>query len=118
MGEWAAAISASCAFLTLLIYMFSKRPSRREMVDILKFEILRVVSTLEGQKIWNSTVEESYRNNRSIGVSIVDLAGLLGKDYQKNKWRRLLAVAIQELKTEGNDRLLGMKDRSVIKGVD
>ena len=118
MGEWAAAISASCAFLTLFIYMFSKRPSRREMVDILKFEILRLVSTLEGRKIWNDTVEKSYRKNGSIGVSLEDLAGLLGTDYQENKWRRLFSVAIQELKNEGNDRLLKMKDISVIKGVD
>ena len=38
----AAVISAICAYL-------ARKPSRRDMVDTLKLEILRVVSTLEGQ---------------------------------------------------------------------
>ena len=48
----AAAISAICALLTFLIYLFSRQPSRREMVDILKIEILKIVSSVERREIW------------------------------------------------------------------
>ena len=102
----AAAVSAICA---LLAFLFSRKLSRREMVDILKFEILRVVSTLKGRNKWRDTVEESYyKENKHIGVSVKPLSGLLEPEYQKDKWVRLFPVAIQELNNEGNDSLLGM----------
>ena len=107
----AAAVSAICA---LLAFLFSRKLSRREMVDTLKLEILRVVSTLEGRKKWADTVKESYRENSQIGASIRVLVGLLGPDYQEQKWILLLSVAIQELKNEGNDRLLGMRDINLV----
>ena len=108
----AAAISAICALLT---FWFSRKLSRREMVDILKFEILRVVSTLEGRNKWRNTVEESYsKENKHIGVSIKSLSGLLEPEYQKDRWVKLFPVAVQELKHEGNDSLLEMGNRKLI----
>ena len=104
----AAIVSAICAYL-------SRTPSRRDMVDTLKLEILRVVSTLEGRNKWVDTVKESYyKENKHIGTSIEPLTRLLESKYQKDKWVRLLPVAIQELKNEGNDRLLGMRDIHVL----
>ena len=103
----AAVVSAICAYL-------ARNPSRRDMVDTLKFEILRVVSTLEGRKKWADTVGKSYYQNNQIGVSIRVLVGLLSPDYQQEKWIRLFSVAIQELKNEGNDSLLGMRDTNLI----
>ena len=108
----AAAIGALCALLTFLL---SRKLSRREMVDILKFEILRVVSTLKGRNKWGDTVDESYyKENKQIGVSIKPLSGLLEPKYQEDKWVRLFPVAIQELKNEGNDSLLGMRDINLV----
>ena len=106
-----AAVSAICA---LLAFLFSRKLSRREMVDTLKLEILRVVSTLEGRNKWRDTVDKSYHENNQIGASIRVLVGLLGPDYQEQKWILLLSVAIQELKNEGNDRLLGMRDINLV----
>ena len=103
----AAVVSAVCAYL-------ARKPSRRDRVDTLKLEILRVVSTLEGRNKWKDTVKESYRENSQIGASIRVLVGLLGPDYQEQKWILLFSVAIQELKNEGNDGLLGMRDINLI----
>ena len=103
----AALVSAYCAYL-------SRKPSRRDMVDTLKLEILRLVSTIEGRNKWRNAVKESYHENGQIGASIRVLTGLLGPDYQEEKWVRLLPVAIQELKNEGNIELLGMRDISLV----
>ena len=84
------------------------------MVDTLKLEILRVVSTLERRNKWENTVKESYHENSQIGASIRVLVGLLDSDYQEEKWIRLFPVAIQELKNEGNSGLLGMRDINLI----
>ena len=104
----AAVVSAVCAYL-------ARKPSRRDMVDTLKLEILRVVSTIEGRKKWVDTVNESYyKENKHIGTSIKPLAGLLDSDYQQDKWVKLLPIAIQELKNEGNAPLLGMRDKHIL----
>ena len=104
----AAIVSAICAYL-------ARKPSRRDMVDTLKLEILRVVSTLEGRKKWLDAVRKSYyEENNHGGTSIEPLAELLDSDYQKDKWIRLFPVAVQELKNEGNSGLLGMSDINLV----
>lgn len=45
----AAVLSAICALLT---FLFSRRLSARERVDILKAEILRVVSVVDDRQEW------------------------------------------------------------------
>lgn len=52
----AAAISALCAFLT---FLFSRRMSRRDMVDILKIEILETVSSVQGRSAWGTAAKTS-----------------------------------------------------------
>ena len=116
----AAAISA---FLAGLAFLFSKRVSRREMVDTLKLEILLLVSVVEGREAWITMVNISKRyEGGGVGPRIDRLAGLLGvmyqsklkskrkgkSEYEKDKWMILLPVALEELKREGYKDLLGL----------
>ena len=124
----AAAISAVFAGLAFLL---SRRISRREMVDILKLEVLQVVSTVQGREGWIKTVNiSSELDGGGIGPRIDRLAGLLGviytnpdaplylrfkaklkskhkNKYETDKWMALLPIALEELKKEGYSTLLG-----------
>ena len=116
----AAAISALFAGLA---FLFSRRVSRREMIDILKLEILQVVSTVQGREAWikMATISRMYEGE-GVGPRIDRLAGLLGvmyqsklkfnrkrkSKYQKDKWMALLPIALEELKKEGYKDLLGI----------
>ena len=89
------------------------------MIDILKLEILQVVSTVEGREAWikMATVSRMYEGG-GVGPRIDRLAGLLGvmyqskrkrkSKYQKDKWMALLPIALEELKKEGYATLLGL----------
>ena len=89
------------------------------MVDILKLEILQVVSTAQGREAWieMATISRIYEGG-GIGPRMDRLAGLLGvmyqskrkrkSKYQKDKWMALLPIALEELKQEGYRGLLGM----------
>ena len=89
------------------------------MVDILKLEILQVVSTVQGRDAWIKMVAISQMYEGGGGGPRMDrLAGLLGviyqskrkrkSKYQKDKWMALLPIALEELKQEGYRGLLGM----------
>ena len=115
----AAAISAIFAGLA---FLFSRKLSRRDMVDILKVEILQVVSSVQGRKAWIETVELSkIVDSQGIAGPRADrLAGLLGvrtnntlkswlkikSKYETKKWLWLIPVALEELKREGYENLL------------
>ena len=100
----AAAVSAFCALLT---FLFSRKLSRRDMVDILKIEILRVVSSVQGREVWIKYHRRflMYTGGRS-GPTARGLVGLLGRKYKKKKWEMLVLVAVEELKQEGYRKLL------------
>ena len=114
-----AAAAAISAFFAGLAFLFSRRVSRREMVDILKLEILQVVSTVQGREAWikMATISRMYEGG-GVGPRMDRLAGLLGimyqskrkrkSKYQKDKWMALLPIALEELKQEGYRGLLGM----------
>ena len=114
-----AAAAAISAFFAGLAFLFSKRVSRREMVDTLKLEILQVVSTVQGREAWikMATISRMYEGG-GVGPRMDRLAGLLGvmyqskrkrkSKYQKDKWMALLPIALEELKQEGYRGLLGM----------
>jgi len=114
-----AAAAAISAFFAGLAFLFSRRVSRREMVDILKLEILQVVSTVQGREAWIkiATISRMYEGGE-VGPRIDRLAGLLGvmyqskrkrkSKYQKDKWLIILPIALEELKKEGYKDLLGM----------
>ena len=101
----AAAISAISA---LLAFLFSRRLSRRDIVDILKIEILRVISSVQGRDAWIK-YHRYYltRTGGRSGPTARTLAGLLGRKYKKEKWMILVLVALEELKKEGYRDLLG-----------
>ena len=102
----AAVFSAAAAALAV---WFSRQISTRERIDILKGEILGLVATEQGQKAWIATKETSKLRSESGGnPRIMDLAGLLKCEYQKDKWVRLLPAALEELKKEGHRDLLGI----------
>ena len=55
------------------------------MVDILKIEILRVVSSVQGREVWIATHRKHLMDTggRS-GPAANTLVGLLGRKYKKN----------------------------------
>ena len=107
IGAIAAVLSAATAILAV---WFSRQPSPRERIDILKGEILGLVATEPGQNAWVATKELSkLRSGSAYGNPILgDLAGLLKRKYRKAKWVRLIPAALQELKNEGYGELLGI----------
>jgi hypothetical protein len=98
----AAVFSAAAAVLAV---WFSRRLSTRDRIDILKGEILELVSSQQGREAWiqiKNLSTLSYGGPRS-----GDLAGLLKRKYQKDKWVRLLPAALEALNNEGYGKLLG-----------
>ena len=109
LSAWAAVISAICALFTFMVYLFSRKLSRRDMVDLLKIEILQVVSSVQGRDAWIKTAALSKMyDGGGVGPRTDRLAGLLGSKYQKKKWLWLIPVALEELKKAGYGNLLGM----------
>ena len=79
------------------------------MVDILKIEILRVVSSVQGRDLWLKMVALSKEfEGGGIGPRADSLADLLGSKYKRKKWLWLIPVALEELKREGYGNLLGL----------
>lgn len=102
----AAAISALCAFLT---FLFSRRMSRRDMVDILKIEILEMVSSVQGRSAWAKAAKTSQvLEGGGIGPRVDSLMRLFKPKYQKDKWYALFPVALEELRKEGYGKLLNV----------
>ena len=99
----AAAVSAMSALLT---FLFSRKRSRRDRVDILKIEILEKVSHVEGRDLWIKTMSLSAMRVGG-GPRFDDIAKFLGAKYARKKWVRLIPVALEELKRDGYSRLLG-----------
>ena len=113
MLETPAGVSALGAVLSALFaglaFVFSRRLSPREKLDILKAEILRVVSIEYSKKDWdflwiNSTVHEGD----GVGPDARSLAIVLGPKYIKYQWVVLIPAAVEELKHEGYGDLLGL----------
>ena len=103
----AAVVSAICALLT---YLFSRRPSRREMVDILKLEILRVIFDPESREGWLTNVHNSTVYDDGFGPRSETLASLLPRKYRRKNWVYFMSPALEELKKEGYGELLGLSE--------
>ena len=96
-----SAIAAVCsAAAAVSAVWFSRQPSTRERIDILKDEILGFVATEQGQKAWIKINTLSSSTSVYGGPKIVDLAKILKRKYRKDKWVRLLPAALEELKIE------------------
>ena len=106
VSAWAAFISACFAGLA---FLSSRRLSTREKIDILKAEILRVISTAHDRADWIATGTVSrYTKGGGIGPDVRSLAGFLGTKYKRKKWIVLIPTAIEELRNEGYRKLLGI----------
>ena len=96
-----AAAAAVSAIFAGLAFQFSRIPSRRDMVDTLKVEILRIVYTTEGRNSWVSVVHNSEVYEDYFGPNPESLAVLLPRKYRNKKWVYLILPALEELKREG-----------------
>ena len=106
VSAMASVISAFCAGL---VFVYSRRLSTREKLDILKAEILRFVSIVENRQKWTTTAKLSQMfDGDGIGPDARRLAGYLGFKYKRKKWLILIPAAIEELRHEGYQSLLGI----------
>ena len=106
MSAGAAAVSA---FFAGLAFLFSRRLSTREKIDILKAEILRFVSIVENRQAWVTMgILSRQIEGWGIGPDVRSLADFLGAKYKKEKWVVLIPAAIEELRHEGYSQLLGL----------
>ena len=104
----AACISASFAGLTL--YLTTKK-STREMIDIVKADILVFTSEMHCREIWQKTSDLSQTlEGGGIGPRTQRLADLLAakrkkkkrdRRYKRSKWLYIIPAAIEELRKEG-----------------
>ena len=107
----AALFSAICAFLS---YLYSKKLSRRDMINELKVEILEIISCKKQGDIWRKAVKTSYDQHKYIRPE--DLVNILDSKYKKKQWFRLILVALEELVQENNyNYLLGIEIVTTLK---
>ena len=103
----AAITSAVCAWFA---YRHSLKLSTRDKIDLLKADILQVVSPIEGKRLWADAIMKSYRENGNIAAKVECVAPFLESDHTDEEWLILLPAAIEELRKEGYAHLLGNKD--------
>ena len=96
-----AAAAVVSAIFAGLAFMFSRKPSRRDVVDTLKIEILRLVYTTDGRNSWVDVVHNSEVYEDYFGPNPESLVVLLPRKYRNKKWVYLILPALEELKREG-----------------
>ena len=95
-----SAIAAACSATAAIIAVwFSRQISTRERLDILKAEILSVVSSPPGKDAWKATMRLSVLNHGAVLSG--DLAKVLKRKYRKGNWVRLMPAALAELRRDG-----------------
>lgn len=78
-------------------------------------QILQVVSSARGRASWIQEMEFSKTfEGGGVGVRVDSLAPLLGRKYKRKRWVSLIPPALEELKKEGHQNLLGMSDESTL----
>ena len=121
VGALSAAVVAIIAILKFVIpkkktqrqkSIEPKKTTKREMIDIIKDDVLILISSVQGRAIWQETVfiSQKYQGNGK-GPKVGTLAELLSvKDsrYKEDKWQWLIPVALEELKREGYGDKLGL----------
>ena len=121
VGAWAAVV---VAIITVLKFVVPRKKSKRlksitpqkttkrEMIDIIKDDVLILISSVQGRTIWQKTVfiSQKYQGNGK-GPKVGTLAELLAvKDskYKEDEWQWLIPVALEELKRDGYRENLGL----------
>ena len=103
-----AAAAVVSAIFAGLAFMFSRKPSRRDVVDTLKIEILRLVYTTDGRNSWVDVVHNSEVYEDYFGPNPESLVVLLPHEYRGEEWISLILPALEELKREGYRDFLGL----------
>lgn len=104
-----AAAAVFSAFFAGIAILFSFRRSTREKLDIVKADILRFVSIKENRDKWIITGKLSQIfDGGGVGPDAKRLARYLGFKYIRKKWYILIPAAIEELRHEEYQRLLGI----------
>ena len=106
----AVAACISAFFAALTVYLRNQK-STREMIDIVKADILVFTSEADGRKAWKeiSTLSQTLEGE-GIGPRIHRLAELLAierigkksdKKYSRAEWLWIIPAAMEELRNEG-----------------
>lgn len=74
------------------------------MIEILKSEILRIISYEEGRAAWNKNIN-SHKTHDS-RIDLEDVVKVLDAKYRNEKWLILLSAALAELEKDGYSNLL------------
>ena len=94
------------AFFAGLAFLFSRKLSTREMIDILKAEILVIFTSQQKQLEVIQAVKSSYQGDGGATVDVKDLARFLrNPNHRRGKWLILFPAAFEELKHEGYKKL-------------
>ena len=121
VAAWAAAVVAIIAVLKFVVpkkkterlkSVVPKKPTKREMIEIIKDDVLILISSVQGRAIWQKTVyiSQMYQGDGK-GPKVGTLAELLAvKDskYKEDEWQWLIPVALEKLKNEGYRDKLGL----------
>lgn len=92
-----AAIAAGSALVSAIsAFVMIFRKNRREKVDTLKVEIIRI---LEGNDSRDIFLCELHGNKKTEKLGMI-----LGCKYKRHGWSDLIMVAIKELKLEGYEK--------------
>ena len=106
---WSAVAACISAFFAGLTVFFRIQKSTREMIDIVKADILVLTSAADGRKKWQN-IFKTAQTLEGLGPHIRQLAGLLAtkkvgmkrdKKYLSVKWVWIIPAAIEELHNEG-----------------
>lgn len=108
---WSAVAACISAFFAGLTIYFTNKKSTREMIDIVKADILVLTSDLDGRRIWKETSDRSQQlEGGGRGPRIQRFADLLAtkrkkkkrdKRYLRGKWIWIIPAAMEELRKEG-----------------
>ena len=121
IDKYALIISASAAAFSaltaLLSFVYSRKKSRRDMLDQLKMEIILYVSSRNASKYmkWINSLQHPY--SVSIARKSKELAKLLGRQFEKKKWITLIPIAMTELQIEGYSNFLRIPQHITVQTI-
>ena len=108
---WSAAAACISAFFAGLTICLTNKKSTREMIDIVKADILVFTSEVHGREAWGKISTISQRlEGEGIGPRTHRLAELLAikqkqkkrnRKYLRGKWVWIIPAAVEELRKEG-----------------
>ena len=93
-----ASMAAIAAIVSAFFAGLTTKKTVREILDIVKADILIFVSESSDPKLWQPSPENI--NHLDVG-ELINLMSKRDKKYQKDKWAKVIRAAVEELKSEG-----------------